>query len=108
MHPPKPKEEERTMMFRRIYWVVENLNGDGTSNVLGVFTSIPDLMEKGLVGQSNVRLTLTRLDAGNGVLGVWTAPHFEGMRESLTEYIETGEFQIEHCDQLAHHLLVKA
>lgn len=92
-------------MFRKIYWVVEKkLSGD-QFQVHGVYTSIQDLIDSGVEEASDVRLTLVKLDAKDGVLGTWSAPKFEGIRESLEEYIGTGEFTIDQCDHLVATLI---
>lgn len=94
------------MVFRRIYWVVEKLNGD-QAEVVGVFTSISDLVDTYLAeSHGPCRFTLVKLDAANGVLGRWQSPNFDGMREALNEYIQTGEFAIDECDRLAEALKV--
>ncbi len=45
------------MMFRRLYWVVEEVDTSGRSQVTGVYTSIQDLIKHGLSG----------VDAGNEI-----------------------------------------
>lgn len=94
------------MKFRRIYWVTEQIDNDGSSQVAGVFTSIPDLIDKGLrwddeiPGRSGFRISLVKLDSSKKPLGTWSSPSFEGLDSSLREYIGTGEFNEGDCVQL--------
>lgn len=94
------------MKFRRIYWVTEQLDDKGASQVAGVYTSIPDLIDKGLrwdegiPGRSGFRISLVKLDSMNKPLGSWSSPGFAGLDESLKEYVGTGEFNEGDCVQL--------
>ncbi|MCU0316021.1 MAG: hypothetical protein MUC92_05470 [Fimbriimonadaceae bacterium] len=98
------------MKFRKLYWVTEAVRSDGSSSITGVYTSIPDLMNKGLgenglaFGPNCLRLTLVKLDSSKEPLGAWTSPTFEGMREALEEFVETQEFNGPACDELVAHL----
>ena len=95
------------MMFRRLYWVVEEVEKSGRSQVSGVYTSIFDLIKHGLgcVDEGNeIRLTLTKLDSNKPPLGVWTSPRFEGLEAELEEYIRTDEFTAEQCKSLSDEL----
>jgi hypothetical protein len=95
------------MMFRRLYWVVEELESNGQSQVTGVYTSIQDLIKHGLgcVDQGNeIRLTLTKLDSNKPPLGCWCSPRFDSIETSLEEYIETDEFTAEQCKSLSDEL----
>ncbi len=96
------------MVFRRIYWVVEEMRG-GKTSVRGVFTSIADLLDRYLSKASSDKpdslvITLVRLDSAEGVLGRWESPTFEGLRDSLNQYIQTGEFAIDQCDRMQAEL----
>jgi hypothetical protein len=96
------------MVFRRIYWVVEEVK-EGKTSVRGVFTSIADLLDRYLAKVSsdkpdNLIITLVRLDSSEGVLGRWESPTFDGLRESLNQYIQTGEFAIDQCDRMEAEL----
>lgn len=95
------------MVFRKIYWVTEQIDLAGKSHVTGVFTSIPDLMSKGLrwvngeAGQfSGFRLSLVKLDCDGDVLGSWQSPGFDNLAADLQPYIATQEFSIEDVQQL--------
>ena len=94
------------MKFRRIYWVTEQIDEKGESQVAGVYTSIPDLIDKGLRWDSDIpfragfRISLVKLDSIRKPLGTWTSPDFTGLDDSLKEYIGTGEFSEGDCIQL--------
>lgn len=87
-------------MYRKLYWVVEE-EADAGYAVTGVFTSIPDLLEDGLVGK-DLRLTLTPLDKRDAKIGSWT--EFSGIAADLEPLIETGEFRREDVLALAEKL----
>jgi hypothetical protein len=95
-----------TKKFRRIYWVTEELNGGGASRVTGVYTSVPDLCEKGFAFLTDstytcaFRISLVALDKP-GALGVWTSPDFGSLRADLEEYHETGELAEHDLDMLS-------
>lgn len=98
------------MMFRKLYWVTETVERDGRSHVTGVYTSIPDLIRHGLAhGASNtdLRLTLTKLDSEGEPLGCWTSPRYDGLAQKLEEFVLTDEFSKEQCNallgRLVHH-----
>ncbi len=94
------------MKFRRIYWVTEHLDEAGQSHVAGIYTSIPDLLHKGIYWKEGVeyrsgfRLVLTKLDSSKPPFGVWTSPDFQEIEKDLSEYVQTGEFSEDDCDQL--------
>src|SRR5438105_1923720 len=90
------------MMFRKLYWVTEQVEPNGKSHVTGVFTSIPNLVREGFACNQLglLRLTLTKLDCESGALGRWTAPHFDGLEERLAEFVRTDEFTAEQCKAL--------
>lgn len=93
------------MMFRKLYWVTENLTAEGRSEVKGVYTSIPDLIRYGIADSPrNVRLTLAKLDSAKEPLGRWEGPDFDGLREALQTYIGTDEFSEEECVRLVNQL----
>jgi hypothetical protein len=91
------------MMFRRLYWVAEQVEVDGTSQVTGIYTSIQDLIQKGLHwckgdGKSaSYRLTLVKPDSFNCPLGVWQSPDFAGMNEALEQFVSSNEYTREEC-----------
>ena len=94
------------MKFRRLYWVTEQLGADGTSEVAGVFTSIPDLIERGLQWcdgidkRHSLRLTLVALDSRKKPLHSWTLPEIGGVEEDLGEYVKTQEFSPSEVGEL--------
>lgn len=96
------------MMFRKIYWVVEETR-QGEREVKGVFTSMNDLVERYLERVPDnrpdaFRITLTKLDMYNGILGTWASPGFDNVREELQKFVATGEFTIDECDRVASML----
>lgn len=98
------------MMFRRLYWVAEQVEKDGSSKVTGVFTSIQDLVHTGLQWCSNgkvpkgYRLTLMKPDSFNCPLGVFESPRFEGLDEALTELVQGNEYSSEEAANLRSEL----
>lgn len=97
------------MMFRKIYWVTEQFS-ETSSQVTGVYTSIPDLIRSGLrwtdepgTGKQ-LRLTLVKLDSDKGPLGSWMSPHFEGLADDLNPFVVTDEFRIEEIQRLGEAL----
>jgi len=99
------------MMFRKLYWVTERVEGNGESRVVGVFTSIPDLIRHGLStfeSTHGLRLTLIKLDSSKEPLGTWQGPSFEGLDAALQEYVRTDEFSAEQCQFLIERLTAPA
>ncbi|MBX3112735.1 MAG: hypothetical protein KF857_12095 [Fimbriimonadaceae bacterium] len=98
------------MKFRKLYWVTEVLGDNGRSQVGGVYTSIHDLLERGLhwTGdqelQAGFRVTLVKLDSDKAPLGRWVSPDFAGMHDALQEYVATDEFNAQDCDLLLENL----
>lgn len=95
------------MMFRRLYWVVEEVEQTGRSQVIGVYTSIQDLINRGLAcidTGNDIRLTLTKLDSTKPPLGCWASPRFESLETDLEEYVKTDEFTLESCKALCDEL----
>ena len=91
------------MMFRKLYWVTEQVDPLGTSHVAGVFTSIPHLVQNGLSDRprgSRLRLTLTKLDCEESQMGCWLEPNFNDLEERLHEFVQTEEFTSEQCHML--------
>ncbi|HEY3780835.1 MAG TPA: hypothetical protein VGL56_07115 [Fimbriimonadaceae bacterium] len=86
------------MMFRRLYWVAEQVDKTGRSKVTGVYTSIQDLIYKGLnwcdenSGSAGYRLTLVKPDSFNCPLGVWVSPNFAGLANTLENLVTSGEY----------------
>ncbi len=93
-------------MFRRLYWVSEQVFTDGTSKVNGVYTSIPDLIRYGLqyAEGGHLRLTLTKLDSSSEPLGTWVSPQFDGLETAMDQYVRTEEFSSEQVKSLVASL----
>ncbi len=94
-------------MFRKIYWVTEQVDSRGRSHVFGVYTSIPDLIHHGLPdcsGDYRLRLTLTKLDSDKEPFGSWCEPDFGAIGSRLDEFVKTDEFTREHCQMLVEAL----
>lgn len=71
--------------------------------MLGVFTSIPNLIRHGLeseVDLRHLRLTLTKLDSSDGAVASWFGPTFACLERDLTQFVETDEFSGEQCKAL--------
>lgn len=98
------------MRFRRIYWVTEQLDKEGRSEVTGVYTSIPDLVETGIKmkdfckKKDGFRITLWALDTDNPPLLEICSPNFHDVEEKLTPFIQTGEITSEEAVRLAEAL----
>lgn len=98
------------MKFRKLYWVTEQLNNDGQSQLRGVYTSIFDIRSKGFKwlescgDHKGIRVSLVKLDSMDKPLGTWSSPNFDNMREDLQQYISTGEFDEQSCDELVEEL----
>lgn len=88
------------MMFRKLYWVTEQLQA-GTARVTGVYTSVPDLIRKGLIwhgetaGDTRMRLTLVKLDSSKGPLGEWENSTFASLVTDLEPFVRTDEFRLD-------------
>lgn len=98
------------MKFRKLYWVTEQIDEQGRSEVIGVFTSIPDLVEIGLRWDGEpskrvgYRLSLVKLDSKKKPLGAWQSPDFGSLADDLEEYIDTKEFSRPDCERLISEL----
>lgn len=94
------------MKFRKIYWVTEQLESSGASHVAGVYTSVADLVSRGVAyrdtvpGDAGFRLTLVQLDSTRAPLGSWSTPGFAGLEEAWEEYIGTGELTLSELESL--------
>lgn len=94
------------MKFRRLYWVTEQIDEGGHSEVVGVYTSIYDLTSKGLrwddevSRNANFRVSLVKLDSGCKPLGCWQGPDFTGFMDEMQPYVETGEFDVPSLEKL--------
>jgi len=93
-------------MFRKIYWVTEQVDSFGNSRVSGVYTSIPELIKRGLCWETGslLRLTLTKLDSDKEPFGTWCEPDFSGLEERIDEFIKTDEITRDHCQMLIESL----
>lgn len=91
-------------MFRCVYWVTEFIAPNGASTIGGIYTSIPNLLHRGLNADSRpagrLRLTLSALNSDEGTFGTWTEPHFGGLDEVLAQFVRTEEISAEHCQML--------
>jgi len=98
------------MKFRKIYWVTEQIGTDGRSQVAGVFTSIQDLVGRGILWMDGLdmragfRLSLVQLDSNGPPLGTWVTPDFSGLEQDLQEYVGTEELGAQNVEQLAADL----
>lgn len=93
------------MMFRKLYWVTEQFSDANQSKVTGVYTSIPDLIERGLrtvgsEGAKGFRISLAKLDCKDDVLGRWEIPGSETIGFDLQRFVDTGEMSTEEVDSL--------
>jgi hypothetical protein len=93
-------------LFRKLYWVTEQVSEDGSSRVGGVYTSIPDLVRHGIkfVSDAKLRLTLTKLDSEGAPLGCWQSPEFDAIEDALRTYVQTEEFTADQCAALVQAL----
>jgi hypothetical protein len=95
-------------MFRRLYWVTEEVAASGDSGVTGVYTSIPDLVKNGIQSRngqpSRFRLSLVKLDSARGTLGTWEAPGFSGIEDALQPFVQKEDFTADQCQSLVDHL----
>ena len=93
------------MRFRRIYWVTEKLFEDGHSEVAGIYTSIPDLIDVGLQNSGkDFRLNLCELDCPSAPLLCLEKPEFSSLVEKLSPMIKDGEFSSEDVSRLSQAL----
>jgi hypothetical protein len=97
-------------MFRKLYWVSEQVFDDHSSQVNGVYTSIPDLVKYGLrfPTSGQLRLTLTKLDSDREPLGRWFSPGFDSLASDLDAYVKTDEFSADQVQSLLNALMTPA
>ena len=80
------------MTFRRLYWITERAADGGAFEATGVYTSIYDLLHRGLPRHDGgIRLTIVKLDSDADPLGRYASPLFEGLAEDLLTYVGTEE-----------------
>ena len=91
-------------MFRKLHWVAETVSTDRSSEVRGIYTSIPDLVRHGLGDPRTTRLTLTELDTEEGRLGTWQGPEFAGLDDVVHRLVTKDEFSSEQAESLLHAL----
>lgn len=92
-------------MFRKLYWVAERFDASGQSEVVGVYTSIPDLIDTCLSPLSGscpdgLRLGLFKLDSAAGALESWKLPDGANLSDALQPYLDSGEFSIDERNML--------
>lgn len=98
------------MRFRKIYWVTEQVGTDGCSEVAGVYTSIHDLIEKGLQWMDGIdknkafRISLVQLDSDKRPLGTWASKNFSGLEQDLQEFVKSDEMNAQDVEALASSL----
>lgn len=101
------------MRFRRIYWVTEQYDEEGKSEVTGVFTSIPDLIESGIgcrpasQKQTGFRICLCELDSREPPLVRFESPDFNNVEEALSKLVRDAELSHEDVVRLADALNAK-
>lgn len=92
------------MRFRRIYWTLEQFNGDGSDDVVGIYTSIHDLVECGLPmtrdAANGYRFTLCELDCACLPIASFRSPDFDGIDDLLNPLIQNGEISKEEFAEL--------
>jgi hypothetical protein len=89
------------MPFRRIYWITEHVRADGSTQASGIYTSVYDLVERGLPRHTGgLRLTLVKVDSDRDPLGSYSSPAFEGLAEDLLGYAATDEITEEQRNGL--------
>ncbi len=99
-----------SMRFRRIYWVTEQFDEAGKSHVTGVFTSVHDLIERGVGVRevsdktSGYRVTLVELDSPNLPLCEFSSPTFPDVAAKLQPFVDSGELSIEEVARLCDAL----
>lgn len=87
-------------MFRRLYWIVEELGDAGESRVTGVYTSIPDLVHRGLKAGLSLRLTIHKPDTYDAPLGQWTNETFGEIADGLQTFVQTHEYSVDEVKTL--------
>lgn len=100
-------------MFRRLYWIVEQVSADGKSRFTGVYTSIPDLVERGMQWSEGLegrglRLSLVKPDTFDKPLGSWMGPEFSGLVEDLRAFVASHEITEEELNTLSTALFAFA
>lgn len=92
-------------MFRRLNWITEHVDDNGSSYATGVYTSIYDLLNRGLPRhRKGLRLTLVKVDCDGEPLGQWCGPDFQGLADDLRPYVLTDEISEDDRIHLAEAL----
>ena len=92
-------------MFHRLYWITERLHEDGTSLATGVYTSIYDLVTRGLPRHTGpLRLTIAKLDSEDDPHARYASPEFAGLHDDLTKYVAQDEITDEQRRMLLNAL----
>jgi hypothetical protein len=95
------------MLFRKLYWVAEDLLPSGAASLRGVFTSVPNLIRLGIpdrLDPSRFRLTLTRLDSTDGVVARWSGPDFDHLSQDLAPFVVEEDFTEEQRRNLVERI----
>lgn len=98
------------MRFRRIYWVTEQVDEQGMSEVTGIFTSIPDLVDLGLgvrdacPKKAGFRISLCELDSTGSPILTCSSPSFDGLQEALQPIVQSGEISVSEYASLTDAL----
>lgn len=96
-------------MFRRLYWIAEQVDDAGQSRVTGVYTSIQDLVHQGLnwseasAGRT-LRLSLVKPDTFDTPFGTWSSPSFEGLATDIRAFVNSQEYSEEETAMLMEAL----
>ena len=97
------------MTFRRLYWITERLLDGGAYEATGVYTSIYDLLNRGLPRhEGGLRLTIVKLDSDSDPLGRYASPAFGGLAEDLLTYVKTEEITEDQRQTLVRALESRA
>ena len=96
------------MRFRRIYWVTEQFEEGGDSRVVGVYTSIPDLIEIGLPlikgKAAGFRVSLYELDSDAPAIASFSSDDLSGVGAAMHPLVTGGEFTHEEAKALEDSL----
>lgn len=80
------------MTFRRLYWITEHVRSNGSTMASGVYTSVYDLIERGLPRhRDGLRLTIAKVDSDADPIASYTSPGFAGLEDDLLTYVKTEE-----------------
>lgn len=96
-------------MFRRLYWIVEQVANDGSARITGIYSSIQDLVHVGLKWSESssgrvLRLTLVKPDTFDAPFGQWTADQTDQLTQDLEPFKASREYSEEEIKTLVHAL----